>query len=99
MAGYFAVIDVRVDDADQYQDYVSKAGPLIEKYGGEYLVRGGALTVVEGDYFKPRRLVILRFPSEAAFKGFYHSEEYQAARAIRLPVSDMAWIGVEGYEG
>ena len=82
----------------QYQQYASKAAPLVKKYGGEYLVRGGALTVVEGDYFKPRRLVILRFPSEKAFYDFYNSEEYQAVRAIRLPASDMVWIGVEGFE-
>jgi len=98
MASYYLIVDVRVDDADGYKKYMAGAKPLAESFGGEYLVRGGAFQVMEGDYFQPRRLVVARFPSKQACDSFYHSPEYQKLREIRLPVSDMVMVGVEGFE-
>ncbi|GAB4345992.1 MAG: DUF1330 domain-containing protein [Gammaproteobacteria bacterium] len=98
MSDYYVVVDVRIDDMEEYRKYMEGARPIAEKHGGKYLVRGGEFTVVEGDYFQPRRLVIIRFPSKADFEAFYNSPEYQKVRQIRLPVSDMVMIGVEGYE-
>lgn len=99
MAKYYAIIDVRIDDAEAYTNYTRQAKPMIEKHGGTYLVRGGALNVLEGDYIKPRRMVVLQFPGKEAFHNFYDSAEYQALRPPRLAASDMVMIGVEGYEG
>ncbi|MHA1158050.1 MAG: DUF1330 domain-containing protein [Alphaproteobacteria bacterium] len=99
MADYYALIDVRIDDAEAYGRYMALARPIIEKNGGTYLVRGGEHTVVEGDYFSPRRLVLLRFPSRQAFESFHTSDEYRQARAIRQPAADMVMVGVEGYDG
>jgi uncharacterized protein (DUF1330 family) len=98
MADYFVVIDVRIEDMDRYKDYMAAAKSAITDNGGEYLVRGGDLTVIEGENFKPTRLVLLKFPSEQHFRDWYYSDEYQAARAIRLPVSDMTMVGVNGIE-
>jgi len=99
MADYFIVVDVRIDDAETYGEYMKLAKPLVEKHGGEYLVRGGAFKVYEGDYFEPRRMVLLRFPSKQKYEEFYYSDDYQKARDIRLPAGDMIMIGVEGFEG
>lgn len=99
MTPYYLIVDVRIDDADEYKKYMLAAKPIAEKFGGEYLVRGAPHTVIEGDYFKPRRIVVVKFPSKEAADGFYQSPEYQAARAIRLPVSDMVIVGIEGFEG
>lgn len=99
MADYYVIIDVRIDDAVAYTEYTQQAKPMIEKHGGTYLVRGGELTVLEGDYIKPRRMVVLKFPSKQAFHNFYDSAEYQALRPPRLAASDMVMIGAEGYEG
>ncbi|MCW9045099.1 MAG: DUF1330 domain-containing protein [Alphaproteobacteria bacterium] len=98
MSTYYVIVDVKIDDPDEYKKYMEKAKPISEKFGGEYLVRGGEFNVLEGDYFTPRRLVLVRFPSKEAADGFYNSPEYQEARAIRLPVSDMVMVGVEGFE-
>ena len=95
---YYVVVDVRIDDPEQYQQYMAGAKPLAEEYGGEYLVRGGDFKVYEGDYYEPRRIVIGRFPSREAFESFYYSDAYQALRAIRTPASDMVMVGVEGFE-
>lgn len=98
MIDYYVIIDVRIDDALAYAEYTRQAKPMIEKRGGTYLVRGGELTVLEGNYIKPRRMVILKFPSKQAFHNFYDSAEYQALRPPRLAVCDMVMIGAEGYE-
>ncbi|GLQ16237.1 DUF1330 domain-containing protein [Maritalea porphyrae] len=99
MADYYVIVDVQIDDAEEYKKYMALARPLAESHGGEYLVRGGEFQVKEGTYFAPRRLVLLRFPSKQDFDAFYASEEYQKARDIRLPAGDMVMIGVEGFEG
>ncbi len=93
---YYLIVDVRVDDPEEYKKYMVKAKSAGERHGGEYLVRGGEFQVFEGEYFKPRRLVVLRFPDKQAARAFYDDPEYQQARAIRLPVSDMTMVGVEG---
>lgn len=98
MPPYFVIADVRIDEMEEYKKYMERAKPVAERYGGEYLVRGGDFRVLEGDYFTPRRLVLIRFPDKQSFDSFYNDPDYQEARAIRLPVSDMALIGVDGFE-
>ncbi|WP_375567929.1 DUF1330 domain-containing protein [Ahrensia marina] len=97
MADYFVVVDVRIDDPVAYKRYADGSKPIIERCGGSYLVRGGAFDVLEGDYYSPRRLVLLRFPSREDFDTFYNDPEYRALREERLKVSDMVLIGVEGF--
>lgn len=98
MAPYYLIADVNIDDAEVYQKYMQLAKPLAERYGARYLVRGGDFKVMEGDYFSPRRLVLIRFPDKDSCERFYNDPAYQQARAIRLPVSDMVLVGVEGVE-
>lgn len=97
MTPYYLIVDVRIDDMDEYKKYMQQAKPVAERYGGEYLVRGGDFKILEGDYFSPRRLVMIRFPDKGSCEKFYNDPAYQQARAIRLPVSDMTIIGVEGF--
>ncbi len=98
MSPYYLIADVSIDDPEAYKKYMERAKPLVESYGGEYLVRGGDFKVLEGDYFSPRRLVLIRFPDKTACERFYNDPAYQEARAFRLPVSDMVLVGVEGVE-
>ncbi|MFT6657868.1 DUF1330 domain-containing protein [Maritalea sp.] len=99
MAEYYVIVDVKIDKPEEYKEYMVHARPAVEKFGGEYLVRGGDFNVVEGTHLQPRRLVLLKFPSKQNFDEFYASDAYQKARAIRLPLSDMTMIGVEGFAG
>ncbi len=99
MADYYVIVDVQIDKPEEYKEYMSLARPTIESFGGEYLVRGGDINQVEGTHLQPRRLVLLKFPSKQHFDDFYASDAYKKARGIRLPISDMTMIGVEGYDG
>ncbi|MVA96874.1 DUF1330 domain-containing protein [Nitratireductor sp. CAU 1489] len=94
-AYWIAHVDVR--DPERYKDYVATAKPAFERYGANFLARGGAYEAMEG---KGRaRNVVIEFPSLQAAKDCYNSPEYQAAKAIRVTVADAEMVIVEGYEG
>ena len=82
MAAYL-IVDTELTDPTVYEEYKVRAKPLAEKYGGEYLARGGALTIKESDLWQPTRMVVIRFASAEDANQFYDSAEYQAV----LPVS------------
>ncbi|MCZ7446414.1 DUF1330 domain-containing protein [Agrobacterium rhizogenes] len=91
--GYWiARVDVR--DGERYKDYVTTAKPAFERFGANFLARGGAFTELEG---KARaRNVIIEFPSVQHAIDCYNSPEYQAAAKIRQEVADAEMMIVEG---
>ena len=75
MAAYL-VVDSQLTDPEHYEQYKLQAKPIVEKYGGEYLARGGQLSVKEDDLWSPTRMVLIRFASSAQAENFYRSPEY-----------------------
>lgn len=94
MKGY-VIANIHVRDADGYEAYRSQTAEVIAKYGGRFLVRGGAVEVREGD---PgiARFVILEFPDMAAARAFYDSPDYQAILPHRTANSEGTLFLVEG---
>ena len=90
----YAIVRVRVTDAEEYGKYAKLAGPAVAKYGGEFLARGGEYAVMEGPDW-PRN-VIIRFEDMATAKAFYHGPEYQEALSFGLPAADREYTFVEG---
>lgn len=90
------IAHVRVDDAETYRLYATAATEIFPRFGARVLARGGRHETVEGPNF-PRNVVI-EFPSLEMAKACWASPEYQAARAHRLPVSDIHLTLVEGVE-
>jgi len=91
----YIIVDSTVTDPERYDVYKTLAPPAIAKYGGRYLVRGGATTPLEGDW-RPNRVVVLEFPDAEAARRFYDSPEYVAARAARAGAAKMNIVLVEG---
>jgi uncharacterized protein (DUF1330 family) len=91
--GYWiARVDVR--ESERYKDYVTTAKPAFERFGANFLARGGALTELEG---KARaRNVVIEFPSVQHAIDCYNSPEYQAAAKIRQEIADAEMVIVEG---
>ena len=54
----FAIFNIEVKKPEEYKEYVEKVKPIAEKFGGEYIVRGGETTIVEGNWTYPRTVVI-----------------------------------------
>ena len=94
--GYW-IVRVDVENVEQYQRYVAANAEPLSKYGGRFLVRGGRSESVEGT--ARVRNAVVEFPSYQAALDCWNSPEYQAAIKIRLPVSTMELLVIEGYEG
>ncbi len=82
---------------DAYQAYVSGAGPIFEKYNGNFLARGGDFLIAEGQNLGSRHVVI-EFPSFEVAKDCYNCADYQKARKHRTPISNAAIMLVEGLD-
>jgi uncharacterized protein (DUF1330 family) len=84
----FVIASVNVTDPEKYKGYQALTPGAIAGHGGKFVVRGGAMEVLEGEWPRPR-VVVLQFDSMDAAKKFYHSAEYTAARAKREGALDL----------
>jgi uncharacterized protein (DUF1330 family) len=94
MAAY-VIFDVEITDPQRYQEFMSRVKPALEAAGARYLARGGPHKVHEGDW-EPRRIVLLEFPSIAAWESFYNGATYQGLKAVRDACSSARLVSVEG---
>ena len=94
MAAYI-VIQIEISDPETYDTYRAQVPPILEQYGGEFLVRGGDREVLEGEWPWPR-VVILKFPDREAAKAWHASAEYQGPKALRQASANANMIIVEG---
>ena len=91
----FAIFNIDIKRPEEYKEYVKKVKPIAESYGGEYIVRGGESTIVEGNWAYPRTVVI-KFPSYEKALEWYNSEEYKPIKQIRLDNSVANGIIIKG---
>jgi uncharacterized protein (DUF1330 family) len=94
MAAYI-IVDIDVHDAPGLEEYRRQVPATLARYGGRFVVRGGAFQALEGAW-QPKRLVVLEFPSAEQARRWYHSEEYRPLKAMRLEASTSNLILVEG---
>lgn len=94
MAAY-VVVDIHVHDSARYEEYKRLAAPSVTAFGGRYLVRGGAVTQLEGDW-TPGRFVLLEFPSAERAREWWSSPLYAPIKAIRNATARSKMILVEG---
>ncbi|MGV3727012.1 DUF1330 domain-containing protein [Hydrogenophaga sp.] len=88
--------NIEITRPELYEEYRREVPALIAAHGGRYLVRGGAVSVLEGSGV-PQRQVILEFPDMAHLQAFYHSPEYQRLVAIRQRAASGTLFAIEGY--
>lgn len=94
MAAYF-IVNIRITDRKRFHRYSQAAPAVVEHYGGRYIVRGGDLEILEGDW-QPELLVVLEFPSMALARRFYESEEYRPLLALRQASTESQVVLVDG---
>lgn len=91
----YLISDVTVRDPAAFEEYRSRAARSIERHGGRYLVRGGAVEVLEGER-RPKTIIIVAFPDADAIRRWYASPDYAEALAFRETGLDRSLIMVEG---
>lgn len=92
----YIIVEVEVHDAERYEDYKRMVLPSLQSYGGRFLVRGGKVESLEGDW-SPKRFVIVEFPSLEKAKAWWDSPEYADAKALRQATAKTQMIVVEGF--
>lgn len=92
----YVVVDAKILDLELQKQYGAKAASVVAKFGGEYLARGGKLSVKEIKRGTPARLVIVKFPSYEQAENFYNSPEYQEALLISDKAAERTFSIVEG---
>ena len=93
---YFMVVEVDVHDPEAYRDYTAQTPGLIAKYGGNWVIRGGEATTMEGGW-NPGRFVVVEWPDKESFQRFYDSPEYQEVLKIRFEHATSRAFGIEGW--
>jgi uncharacterized protein (DUF1330 family) len=91
----FVIVQVTINDPVEYETYKKLTPASIAAFDGRFVVRGGGVETLEGDW-TPGRLVVLEFPSVARAKEWWASELYAPAKAIRQRVASTQMIVVEG---
>ena len=91
----YVVVDIEVTDPDGYEEYKRLAAPTVEAHGGRYLVRGGPVDILEGDW-QPHRFVVLEFETVDRAHAWWASPEYEAAKRIRHQTASTDMIVVQG---
>ena len=91
----YVVVQVEINDPVRYADYKGMVPASLEKYGGRFIVRGGQVHTMEGDW-APKRFVLVEFPSVERAKAWWDSPEYRDARDLRWATANSQLIIVEG---
>jgi uncharacterized protein (DUF1330 family) len=94
MAAYL-IAHLTVTDPEAFQVYGAAVPAVIERFGGRYLMRGGAVETLEGQWRVPR-LVVIEFPGLDQAKRFYHSADYQEILPLRLAAAQGEVVLAEG---
>jgi uncharacterized protein (DUF1330 family) len=88
---------VDVSNPEAYKAYVAANAEPFRKYGGRFLVRGGAFEAVEGA--ARSRNVVIEFPTYQAAIDCWNSPEYKHAKSLRDGHAVAEILVIEGYDG
>ena len=92
----YMIGDVDIKNINEYKKYMEKVKPMIESYGGEYLIRGGEIDLLETNLWKPTRIVLVKFPNKKLAMEWYNSNEYKPYKKIRFENSTSNILMVKG---
>jgi uncharacterized protein (DUF1330 family) len=94
MAAYI-IVEIEITDPVGYEEYKKQAAATVHKYDGKYIVRGGKAEILEGNW-KPKRIVILEFPTVTRAKEWLTCEEYREPRKLRHRTAKTNMLVIEG---
>jgi uncharacterized protein (DUF1330 family) len=92
----YVIGQANISDPERYDRYSAAAPASVAAYGGRFVVRGGELVVLEGDW-QPNRLVITEFSDLETAKRWYHSPEYREVKRLRESAATLRIVAIDGY--
>ena len=92
----YMVIEIEVQDEERYSEYVERVYESITKHVGKYLVRGGPVIPLFGNW-SPERVIIIEFQTIENLRRCFGSEEYRDIAPLREKSTLTRAIVVESY--
>ncbi|MEQ8174995.1 MAG: DUF1330 domain-containing protein [Syntrophomonadaceae bacterium] len=93
----YLLIEIEIHNKDIYFEYIERARPLVERYGGHYLIRGGNAAPLFGEW-KPERIILIQFPSREDVDRCFSSKEYLEIKPLRDNSTSTRAIILDGFE-
>lgn len=91
----YIIVDIEVHNTERYPEYLARITPTVSACGGRYLVRGANPDIISGNW-RPKRLVVMEFPSLQIAQHWANCEEYAPIHALRNQYAKANMIIVEG---
>lgn len=80
-----------------YEEYIKKVIPIVEKYGGKYLIRSEDVFSFDMDYI-PSRVIIIEFQNKKDIFKCFNSKEYKKIMNLRKEIVKSRAIIVGGRD-
>jgi len=90
----YLIVDMTFTDTQALEGYWHLAAASVARHDGKFVVRGGKIETVEGDWTSDR-VVVVEFPNMAAAHEFYYSDDYTPLLKIRLAATKSRAVFVE----
>lgn len=81
----FFVVSISIEnknDRNPYDEYIEKVKPIVENYGGKYIVRSERISNLSGGW-NPDRLIIIEFETRKQLDECFSSAEYNSIKGLR----------------
>jgi uncharacterized protein (DUF1330 family) len=91
----YMIVEIEIRDAHLYGRYVEGVRAVVEAHGGRYLVRGGTVTPVSGNW-SPERVIVIEFESAEQVRRCFSSAEYLELAPLREQSTASRAILVDG---
>lgn len=92
----YVIGHITVTNAEGYAGYTARVPGTLIPHEGEFVVRGGETTVLEGEIGHSRHVAI-RFPDRTRAEAWYNSPAYQEIVPIRQANSTGVLMLAEGF--
>lgn len=92
----YLIVEIEVQNKELYSRYVEKVPETIDKYGGRYLIRGGEVTALSGNW-NPERIILIEFETVEQLRKCFSSPEYLELAPLREQSTTSKSIIIDSY--
>jgi len=81
----FFIVNIEIpdkSDRNYYDEYIARVKPIVESYGGRYIVRSEHISLFAGNR-KPDRVIIIEFDDRQRLDNCFASPEYASVKELR----------------
>jgi len=91
----YVLVGLEWHDHEAFAAYRREIVEVVERHGGRFLASSEEADVLEGDW-RPARVVVIQFPSVAAAREWYGSDDYRPLHELRARGATTDLLLVDG---